>query len=70
MMSAIQYRDDFHYSLKPQFVQPYRWDHILKTKGVGGLGYFAFLKWNLGIMPIVAAGASAVLLAELYVVYR
>ncbi|RUP50807.1 arsenical pump membrane protein-domain-containing protein [Jimgerdemannia flammicorona] len=46
------------------------WDHILKTKGVGGLGYLAFLRWNLAITPVVAGGACAVLLAELYIVYR
>ncbi|CEP09302.1 hypothetical protein [Parasitella parasitica] len=44
-------------------------DHILKTKGIYTLGYFQFLKWNLVIMPVIALGASAVIIGEIWVIY-
>lgn len=47
----------------------YRFDHILKTKGIYTLGYFQFLKWNLVILPVIALGASAVLIGEIWFIY-
>ncbi|OAD07926.1 hypothetical protein MUCCIDRAFT_117880, partial [Mucor lusitanicus CBS 277.49] len=44
-------------------------DHILKTKGIYTLGYFQFLKWNLVILPVIALGASAVLIGEIWFIY-
>ncbi|KAI8642964.1 arsenical pump membrane protein-domain-containing protein [Parasitella parasitica] len=44
-------------------------DHILKTKGIYTLGYFQFLKWNLVILPVIALGASAVIIGEIWVIY-
>ncbi|RCI00636.1 hypothetical protein CU098_011268, partial [Rhizopus stolonifer] len=44
-------------------------DHILKTKGIYTLGYFQFLKWNLVILPVIALGACAVLIGEIWFVY-
>lgn len=44
-------------------------DHILKTKGIYTLGYFQFLKWNLLILPVLALGASAVVIAEIWFIY-
>jgi hypothetical protein len=46
-----------------------RFDHILKTKGIYTLGYFKFLKWNLVILPILALGASAVVIGEIWFIY-
>ncbi|KAI9483841.1 MAG: hypothetical protein EXX96DRAFT_479093 [Benjaminiella poitrasii] len=44
-------------------------DHILKTKGIYNLGYFQFLKWNLAILPVIALGACAVLIGEIWFIY-
>lgn len=44
-------------------------DHILKTKGIYLLGYFQFLKWNLVILPVIATGACAVLIGEIWFMY-
>ncbi|KAI8370265.1 hypothetical protein BD560DRAFT_396919, partial [Blakeslea trispora] len=44
-------------------------EHILRTKGVHTLGYFQFLKWNLAILPIIALGACAVLIGEIWFIY-
>ncbi|KAI8147737.1 hypothetical protein BJV82DRAFT_593163 [Fennellomyces sp. T-0311] len=44
-------------------------EHILKTKGIYTLGYFQFLKWNLMLLPIIATGASAVVIGELWFIY-
>lgn len=46
-----------------------RFDHILKTKGIYTLGYFQFLKWNLVLLPLLALGASAVAIGEIYFIY-
>ncbi|CAO3685552.1 unnamed protein product [Rhizopus microsporus] len=44
-------------------------DHILKTKGIYLLGYFQFLKWNLIILPLLAASASAIVIGEIWFIY-
>ncbi|KAI8389469.1 hypothetical protein BD560DRAFT_430427 [Blakeslea trispora] len=44
-------------------------DHILRSKGVHTLGYFQFLKWNLVILPVIALGACAVLIGEIWFIY-
>ncbi|KAI8090749.1 hypothetical protein BDF21DRAFT_377959 [Thamnidium elegans] len=45
-------------------------DHILKTKGIYELGYFHFLKWNLIILPVIATGACAIVIAEIWFIYE
>ncbi|OBZ86191.1 Arsenical pump membrane protein [Choanephora cucurbitarum] len=44
-------------------------DHILRTKGVHTLSYFQFLKWNLFILPVIALGACAVVIGEIWFIY-
>ncbi|CDS11232.1 hypothetical protein LRAMOSA03495 [Lichtheimia ramosa] len=44
-------------------------EHILKTKGIFTLGYFQFLKWNLILLPIIAAAAASVVIGELWFIY-
>ncbi|KAI9319660.1 hypothetical protein BX666DRAFT_1853488 [Dichotomocladium elegans] len=44
-------------------------EHILKTKGIYILGYFNFLKWNLILLPLVAAAGAGVVTAELWFHY-
>ncbi|CEG72487.1 hypothetical protein RMATCC62417_08040 [Rhizopus microsporus] len=44
-------------------------DHILKTKGIYLLSYFQFLKWNLIILPLLAASASAIVIGEIWFIY-
>ncbi|KAI9251385.1 hypothetical protein BDA99DRAFT_201050 [Phascolomyces articulosus] len=44
-------------------------EHILKTKGIYTLGYFQFLKWNLMLLPLIAVGATAVIVGELWFIY-
>ncbi|KAI8380558.1 hypothetical protein EDC96DRAFT_4358 [Choanephora cucurbitarum] len=44
-------------------------DHILRTKGIHTLGYLQFLKWNLAILPIIALGACAVVIGEIWFIY-
>lgn len=46
-----------------------RFEHILKTKGIFTLGYFQFLKWNLILLPIIAAAAASVVIGELWFIY-
>ncbi|KAI7874890.1 hypothetical protein K492DRAFT_168747 [Lichtheimia hyalospora FSU 10163] len=44
-------------------------EHILKTKGIYTLGYFQFLKWNLILLPVIAAAAASVVIGELWFIY-
>ncbi|CAG8583726.1 319_t:CDS:2 [Dentiscutata erythropus] len=44
------------------------WDKILKDKNEK-IGYWQFVKWNLGVLPVVAVGACGVLIIELWVYY-
>ncbi|CAG8728308.1 12517_t:CDS:2, partial [Dentiscutata heterogama] len=41
------------------------WDKILKDKNEK-IGYWQFVKWNLGVLPVVAIGACGVLIIELW----
>ncbi|CAG8549659.1 24302_t:CDS:2 [Cetraspora pellucida] len=44
------------------------WDKILKDKGEK-IGYWQFVRWNLGVLPIIAVGACGVLIMELWIYY-
>ncbi|RIB06191.1 arsenical pump membrane protein [Gigaspora rosea] len=46
----------------------FMWDKILKDKGEK-IGYWQFVKWNLGVLPVIAVGACGVLIIELWVFY-
>ncbi|KAF0557518.1 arsenical pump membrane protein-domain-containing protein [Gigaspora margarita] len=46
----------------------FMWDKILKDKGQK-IGYWQFVKWNLGVLPVITVGACGVLIMELWVYY-
>ncbi|KAL0097470.1 hypothetical protein J3Q64DRAFT_1844768 [Phycomyces blakesleeanus] len=45
-------------------------DHILKSKNIHVLGYRNFLGWNLILLPVLALGASSVIIGELWFIYQ
>ncbi|CAG8503720.1 287_t:CDS:2, partial [Scutellospora calospora] len=44
------------------------WDKILRDKGEK-IGYWQFVRWNLGVLPVIAVGACGVLIMELWIYY-
>lgn len=47
----------------------FRFEHILKTKGIYTLGYFQFVKWNLLLLPSIVIVVAGILMLELYVIF-
>ncbi|RHZ75973.1 hypothetical protein Glove_208g205 [Diversispora epigaea] len=45
------------------------WDKILRDKKMQ-IEYWQFLKWNLGVMPVVSLGACLILIFEIWIIYE
>ncbi|KAF9199806.1 hypothetical protein BGZ49_010023 [Haplosporangium sp. Z 27] len=45
------------------------WDSVLRNKN-SGVGFWAFFKWNMGVMPMVIFVALSVVVIELTVMYK
>ncbi|KAG0368258.1 hypothetical protein BGZ54_002352 [Gamsiella multidivaricata] len=44
------------------------WDSVLRNKNAG-VGFWGFLRWNMGVMPVVIFVALSVVVAELAVIF-